>query len=149
MKKLITLIILILLYSCGSKKVITEYKDVIVKDTIIEFKDRIVTKAIKDTLFVDNPCDSLGILKPFKQSINTGSAKVVIENVNGNIQATVNIDSLVNERIEKYKSNFKQDIQIKTKEVTKYRMSKWGWFSILFNGILILVILLMLKRKLL
>jgi len=119
MKKIIYIAVIALLFSCGSKKVITEFKEVIVKDTITEFKDRIVTKAIRDTLFVEDPCDSLGILKNFKQTINTGSAKVVLENKNGNIQATVNIDSLVNERVEKYKSNFKDTANTKTPTITK------------------------------
>lgn len=147
MKNLLYIFLLVLISSCATKKTITEYKEVIVKDTITTFKDRIVTKPIRDTLLVESPCDSLGILKNFKQTINTGSAKVVIENKNGNIQATVNIDSLVNKRIEVFKSNYKREKEHKSQEIIKWKTPFWMWICIVVSVVLNVVLLKLLFFK--
>ncbi len=141
MKRLIYLLAFSLFFSCATKKTITEFKEIVVKDTITEFKDRIVTKAITDTLFVENPCDSLGLLKDFKQTINTGSAKIVLENKKGNIQATVNIDSLVNSKIAVFKSNYKTEKEYVDKEVIKWKTPFWIIICLLISAILNVVLL--------
>lgn len=147
MKKLIYILFAILLSSCATKKTVTEFKEIVVRDTITSYKDRIVTKAIKDTLFVENPCDSLGILKNFKQTINTGTAKVVLENVKGNIQATVDIDSLVNSKIAIFKSNYKSEKEFIDKEVIKWKTPFWMIICLLVSAVLNIVLLKLLFFK--
>ena len=144
MKKITYILFAILLSGCATKKTISEIKEVVVRDTITNYKTLIVTKPIKDTLVVENPCDSLGILKDFKQTINNGAAKVVLENKSGNIQATVNVDSLVNSKIEIFKSNYKTEKEFVDKEVIKWKIPLWVWLVI---GLQLLTILLLLRFK--
>jgi len=59
------IVILLLLSSCGSKKIVTQTKEIIKNDTIIITKDRVITKAIVDSIIIKEPCDSLGIFKAF------------------------------------------------------------------------------------
>jgi hypothetical protein len=49
MKKLL---ILLLLFGCGSKKTITEYKDRIVNDTIIKTRTEVLVERFTDTLTI-------------------------------------------------------------------------------------------------
>jgi len=139
------IISIFILFSCNSKKVVTEFKEVIKKDTLIITKDRLITKAFTDTLYVENPCDSItGDLKDFQRSINTNNAKIDLSSVKGKIRLSVNIDSLVNERVKEYKSNFKQDTEIKKEVTIRYRTPLWNWIVI---GLLSLIIALLLKFK--
>lgn len=126
MKKVIKILFYLILgafffNSCVAKKTITEYRDKIVRDTIIKNVTRTVTEQIKDTITIEEPCDSLGNLKDFERIINNDKAKVVVTNDKGNLQVQVDIDSLVNSKVEEFKSNFKSDTIVKTKEVIRYR----------------------------
>ena len=85
----------IFLSSCGSKKVITEYKERIVKDTIEIVKDRVIYKGVKDTIRIDQPCDSLGNLKPINSTITSDLGKIEIKSINNALVANVKIDSIV------------------------------------------------------
>lgn len=107
--------------SCGSKKTIVEKEYITEIDTIREYKDRYIYKQVNDTIIIEDPCDSLGILKPFKAQIKTNQGKVNIENKNGKIQAEVNLDSIVSVYENKYKSKVKEVEVIKEVEVVRYK----------------------------
>jgi hypothetical protein len=77
-KKLIILLLLSELSGCAAKKTITEYKDRIINDTIIKTRTEVLVERFTDTLTINQPCDSLGNLKPFKQLISTKQGKVSI-----------------------------------------------------------------------
>ena len=127
--------------SCGTKKTITEYRDKIVRDTIIKNVTKMVTKQINDTITIKQPCDSLGNLKNFERIIKNDKAKVKVSNNKGKLQVEVNIDSLVNSRVEQFKSNYKVDTIIKEKEVVRNRIPFWVWItlgiSLILNAIFI------------
>lgn len=127
--------------SCGTKKTITKYRDKIVHDTIIKNVTKMVTKQIKDTITIEEPCDSLGNLKDFERIIKNDKAKVKVSNNKGKLQVEVNIDSLVNSRVEQFKSNYKVDTLIKEKEVVRNRIPFWIWItlgiSLILNAIFI------------
>ena len=127
--------------SCGTKRVVTEYRDKIVHDTIIKNVTKMVTKQIKDTITIEEPCDSLGNLKDFERIIKNDKAKVKVSNNKGKLQVEVNIDSLVNSRVEQFKSNYKADTIIKEKEVVRNRIPFWIWItlgiSLILNAIFI------------
>lgn len=122
--------------SCGTKKTITEYRDKIVHDTIIKNVTKMVTKQIKDTITIEEPCDSLGNLKDFERIIKNEKAKVKVSNNKGKLQVEVNIDSLVNSRVEQFKSNYKSDTLIKEKEVVRNRIPFWIWITLSISLIL-------------
>lgn len=145
MKKILVIIIIgLFAYSCVSKKVVTEFKEVVKLDSIYITKDRFITKQVNDTITIEQPCDSLGGLKDFERVIVSDKVKVSLKSVKGNIQATVDIDSIVNEKIKEYKSNFKANTQIKEVELIKYKTPFYHW---LIHIIFALLIALLLKFK--
>ena len=145
MKKILVIIIIgLFACSCASKKVVTEFKEVVKLDSIYITKDRFITKQVNDTITIEQPCDSLGGLKDFERVIVSDKVKVSLKSVKGNIQATVYVDSIVNEKIKEYKSNFKANTQIKEVEVIKYKTPFYHW---LIHIICALLIALLLKFK--
>jgi hypothetical protein len=100
MKKLF---ILLLLSGCAAKKTITEYKDRIINDTIIKTRTEVLVERFTDTLTINQPCDSLGNLKPFKQLISTKQGKVSLQGKNNVITAEIDLKA--------YKDDFRKRIQ--------------------------------------
>ena len=139
-KTILLAIILLILNSCASKKIITEYKDRIVKDSIYITNDRYITKQINDTIVVNSVCDSLGNLKDFDRQILSNNVKVSLKSIKGDIQAVVNIDSLVNYKITEFKQNYKKEVIIKNSEIVKYKTPLWMWLTIVFETLIILLL---------
>ena len=131
-----SIVILLLFTSCTAKKVITQTKEVIVNDTIILTKDRIITKAVNDTILIESPCDSLGILKPFKQRLKTAQGQITIQSKNNVIEATINLDSIVQSIEKRYES---KTVDTKEKSDTlkvKYKTPVWLVLSLVFSVLL-------------
>lgn len=122
MKKII---LLLLLVGCASKKTITEYKDRIVNDTIIKTKTEILVERFTDTLTIEQPCDSLGNLKPFKQLISTKQGKVSLQGKNNVITAEIDLNAYKEIWEKEYKSKLDKNVIIKEKEVVKYKTPFW------------------------
>ena len=141
MRKITFIILICILYSCVSKKVITETKEVVKRDSIYIIKDRFVTKQVNDTITIEKPCDSLGNLKSFDRIIKTNNVKVSLKSVNGNIEATVDIDSIVNSRIVEFKQNYQSKVEVKETEIVRYRTPLWVWFVITLEALVILLLL--------
>lgn len=74
--KYLGLLLIIFSFSCRSVKqspVITNQKDsVVITKIITEYKE------LKDTILIINPCDSNGILKPFRERIKGQQGEVII-----------------------------------------------------------------------
>jgi|AntAceMinimDraft_16_1070373.scaffolds.fasta_scaffold07737_2 hypothetical protein len=138
------IVILLLLSSCGSKKIVTQTKEIIKNDTIIITKDRVITKAIVDSIIIKEPCDSLGILKPFKQRLKTDRGTITIENRNNSIEAIINLDSIVQSVEKQYKSNVTKTVSDNKTEIIKYRIPSWIIVSLVVS-ILLNVILVRVK----
>ena len=136
-----SIVLLLLFTSCTAKKVITQTKEVIKNDTIIVTKDRIVTKAVNDTILIESPCDSLGILKPFKQRLKTAQGEITIQSKNNAIEATINLDSIIQSIEKRYES---KTVDTKEKSDTlkiKYRTPVWLVLSLVFSVIVNLLLL--------
>ena len=140
-----SVVILLLFASCTAKKVITQTKEVIVNDTIILTKDRIVTKAVNDTILIESPCDSLGVLKPFKERLKTAQGQITIQSKNNVIQANINLDSIVQSIEKRYESKAINTTQKSDTLKIKYRTPIWLVLSLIFS---VIVNLLLLKIKL-
>lgn len=131
--------------SCVAKKSTVEYKERIVRDTISVQTVKTVIKPVKEYLIVDNPCDSLGLLKSFEKTIKTEKATVKLYNDKGSIKVDVNIDSIIDLEVNKFKSNYKSEVEVKEVTVVKFRYPLW---LIIGFGISIFLNVILLKSKL-
>ena len=107
-------------------------------DTIVVNKIEKVQVPIHSTITIEEPCDSLGILKDFKQTIKTGKAKITVSNVNGTIDVQVDMDSIKEVwKSEQSKSQKETIIEIPV-EVPKPFLPKIFWYSIGVNVLLLI-----------
>ena len=136
-----SIVILLLFTSCTAKKVVTQTREVVVNDTIILTKDRIVTKAVNDTILIDSPCDSTGILKPFKQRLKTAQGEITIQSKNNVLEATINLDSIVQSIEKRYESKTVDTTQKSDTLKIKYKTPIWLVLSLVFSVIVNLLLL--------
>jgi hypothetical protein len=128
MKNLIFLL-LIFAVSCKPLQNVTLYKEVIKTDTLIDYKTITKFQAVHDTLTIDNPCDSSGILTTFYSKIRVPQGKVVVRSSQGKIQAIIDIDSIESVYRDKYKSTMDKNTYKKEKVVRTNEIPKWAiWF---------------------
>lgn len=138
MKKLLFLS-LVILASCRPVKTVTEYKEVVRVDTFKTTRTEKIFQAVHDTLTIDNPCDSSGILSTFYSKIRIPQGQVVIRSVRGKIQASVDIDSIAHVYEYKYRSNSESSVKIKDVEVIRYMVPTWAIITILIESTIILL----------
>lgn len=138
MKKLIfCLLIANFFISCRPQKSVIIEKEKIRIDTIRDYK--VITKfnAVYDTLIIENPCDSTGILNTFYSKITVPQGKIIIRSYKGNIQATVNIDSIENVYKNMYVSSLHTDNSLTNKEKITNIIPTWCILTIIFQGLII------------
>jgi len=138
MKKLIlSLLIANFFISCKPQKSVIIEKERIRVDTIRDYK--VITKfnAVYDTIIIENPCDSTGILNTFYSKITVPQGKIIIRSYKGNIQATVNIDSIENVYKNMYVSSLKSDSSSTNKEKITNIIPTWCILTIIFQGLII------------
>ncbi len=123
--------------SCRPQKSVIIEKEKIRVDTIRDYK--VITKfnAVYDTLIIENPCDSTGILNTFYSKITVPQGKIIIRSYKGNIQATVNIDSIENVYKNMYVSSLHTDSLSTNKEKVTNIIPTWCLLTIIFQGLII------------
>lgn len=142
--KLLPIILLVLLASCTSKKSVTEFKDHLKYDSITYHSEKVIFPALKDTVFIKSPCDSLGVLKPFKQSFATPQGKIIIEGKND--QITANIDLKGTSTTDITASNTSKENTVdKTAEFERVIVQDWRLILVLVLSILLNLLLIYLK----
>ena len=119
--------------ACVSKKSVVEYRDRVVTDTLIVKRDVEVIKAIRDTLIVEAPCDSLGHLINFNQVLKTPKTTIKLKSEKGNIVVEYEQDSIVTstEVIKDIKRE--KDVQIIEKETVRYRVNYKVWIALVLS----------------
>ena len=134
---LIGLLIANFFISCRPQKSVIIEKEKIHIDTIRDYK--IITKfnSVYDTLIIENPCDSTGILNTFYSKITVPQGKIIIRSYKGNIQATVNIDSIENVYKNMYVSSLHTDSSSTNKEKITNIIPTWCILTIIFEGLII------------
>ena len=132
------LLFIIFLGSCKPAKVVTVVSEKIRIDTIINERTIVKFNAIHDTLTIDNPCDSAGILTTFYSKITLPQGKIIIRSYRGKIQATVNIDSIRSVYEKKYRYMETSDVKNSTKVVTKVTYPSWLVTAFIFESLLII-----------
>jgi hypothetical protein len=139
MKKILFLLLLIITVSCRPTKTITEYKEVIRVDTFKTTRTEKIFQAVHDTLTIDNPCDSSGILSTFYSKIKIPQGQVVIRSVRGKIEATVDIDSIAHVYEDKYRSKSESNTHNKSVEVIRNVVPTWAIIVILVESAIIIL----------
>ena len=139
MKKIFFLLLLITTISCRPAKTVTEYKEVVRVDTFKIERSAKILPAVHDTLTIDNPCDSSGILSTFYSKIKIPQGQVVIRSVRGKIEASVDIDSIAHVYEDKYRSKSESSVHTKNVEIIKYRVPTWAMITILIESLIIAV----------
>ena len=144
MKKVILVFTLIFFSSCAIKKVSTT-KTVLEKttDTVMIEKIREVIKPVKETIYIENPCDSVGNLKDFERVIQSQHGKVTIKSEDNKIKAEVNLDSIVASIEKEYKVKNQSKSEIAEKIVIKEKKPFWVYLLIIYS---VLITALYIKR---
>jgi hypothetical protein len=107
-------------------------------DTVHNIRTVEKFKAIHDTLTIENPCDSLGFLTRFYSKITIPQGKVIIRSENGNIKATINLDSVANVYDSKYKSKYNSEVKFFEKIVIKNVVPTWAIVTIFLESLIII-----------
>ena len=131
---------LIIVASCKPAKVVTISEKIRI-DTIINEKIIVKYNAVHDTLTIDNPCDSAGILTSFYSKITLPQGKIIIRSYKGKIQATVNIDSIRSVYESKYRNKETSDVKLFEKIIIKTEYPTWLIVAFISESLLILVYL--------
>jgi hypothetical protein len=144
MKNLIYLfgiLFIIFLNSCRTKQVVTQTLTTTVHDTIRDVRTVEKFKYIQDTLVIDNPCDSAGLLTTFYSKLSAPQGTVIIRSYKGKIQATVSLDSMKQVYEARYRSFVGKNVQNKEKLVVKNVIPVWIIMVVFFESMIILLYL--------
>lgn len=147
MKKLITLLIIISLFSCRTKKEVVYEKEYIIQnDTILKDKLVIKTEKVTDTLRIDVPCNEDGKINDFSRKIKTSGGFVNVYSKNGKLFADIEIKGTENkfENKEKISYIYKDKIIDRDVEVIKFRYPLWLILTLVGS---ILINLYLLKNR--
>lgn len=144
MRKFLILLACVALSSCKHTKTLTEYKETLRIDTIKTEKIVEKFKAVHDTLTIQNPCDSSGLLSTFYSRLILPNGSVTIKSVKGQIKATIDIDSMRQEIENNYRNSQVKWIEYRDKEVIKYQVPIWV-VMLLFAEAIMLVAYLYVK----
>ena len=136
--KLTILFILFAIVSCKTSKVESQ-KSIIKIDTFRTEKIVHIYNSVKDTLIIENPCDSSGILTRFYSKITIPQGKIIIRSYNGSIKATIDIDSIKNVYEKQYQSKLKENEHITFERIVKEVIPTWAILTMLIQGLLISV----------
>lgn len=128
---------LIIVASCKPAKVVTISEKIRI-DTVRDYKLEIRYNAVHDTLLIENPCDSTGILNDFYSKITLPQGKIIIRSYKGKIQATVNIDSIRSVYEKKYRSKETSDVKLFEKIEIKTVYPAWLITTVIFESLIIL-----------
>lgn len=136
LKYLLGILSIYLMFSCKPLQNATVTKEVVRIDTVRDYK--VITKfnAIHDTLTIENPCDSSGILTSFYSRIRIPQGKVIVRSVQGKIQATVDIDSIESVYRDKYNSSVKDSTYKNEKVIRTNEIPKWVIWFMAISGVL-------------
>ena len=136
--KLAFLFILFAIISCKTSKVETQ-KTIIQVDTFRIEKIVHVLNSVKDTLIIENPCDSSGILTRFYSKITIPQGRIIIRSYKGSIKATIDIDSIKNVYEKEYQSRLKDNQHITFERIVREVIPTWAILTMIIQGLLISV----------
>lgn len=136
MKK-IFLLLLLIVASCKTTKNTTSNSH-IEKDTIRLSTTTTQIKAISDTMFIEQPCDSLGALSRFKYNLSIPNGKVSLSSDGKNIKYIIKTNDVIyTDTIYKEFKFIGKDTN-QTKEIIKYRIPNWIIWVVFLETLIII-----------
>lgn len=103
---LFLILMLFLFIGCRTKKEIIETHST---DTIYKSEVITIEKPQLSEIIFDNPCDSLGILKPIFYTYTTDNVKATLKSIDNSLKLEINLDSIKESAIKDYKSSVKEE----------------------------------------
>ena len=137
MKKYL-IIAIILFASCKPSKTIIKESTIVKYDTIHTSDVIYKTQAIRDSIIIENPCDSAGILTAFYSKFVIPQGTITLRSVRGRIEAKIDIDSIESVYKNKYQSSKSDNSQVSIKEVVKNVIPMWAIITIFFESVIII-----------
>jgi hypothetical protein len=133
-----------LLVACASRKKEYHFESEKTFDSISYTKVKTIFPSLHDTLYIDNPCDSItGRLQPFTQTFTTAQGKVLVEGKDGRITTRIalnEVESVKEESVAKHGND-----KVITNEKVVVKESFWKniflYISLVINALLIIFIL--------
>jgi hypothetical protein len=138
MNKIAFLFLFLTIISCKTNKVETQ-KSIIKIDTFRTEKIVHIYNSVKDTLIIENPCDSSGILTRFYSKITIPQGRIIIRSYKGSIKATIDIDSIKSIYEKQYQSRLKDSQHLTFERIVREVVPTWAILTIIIQGVLILV----------
>lgn len=137
MKKYL-IIAIVLFASCKPAKTIIKESTVVKYDTIHTMDVIYKTKAIRDSIIIENPCDSAGILTAFYSKFVIPQGTITLRSSRGRIEAKIHIDSIESVYKSKYQLSKSDNTQVQIKEVVKNVVPAWAIITIFFESVIII-----------
>lgn len=143
--KLFFLIIILLIFnSCKSAKTVSDIQETVKIDTIYKTKVVKEVERFTDTLRIENACDSLGSLKPFKQLIKIKQGNISLIGLNNTITADIDLNGYKNTLEKVYKSKYEKKVSEYKEKNVVYKTPLYHW---LIHLLLTIIIILLLRYK--
>jgi hypothetical protein len=137
MKKFL-IIAIVLFASCKPSKTIIKENTIVKYDTIHTSDVIYKTRAIRDSIIIENPCDSAGILTAFYSKFIIPQGTITLRSARGRIEAKIDIDSIESVYKSKYQLSKSDNVRILNKEVIKNVVPAWAIITIFFESVIII-----------
>lgn len=137
MKKYL-IIAIVLFASCKPAKTIIKESTVVKYDTIHTSDVIFKSKAVHDSIIIENPCDSAGILTAFYSKFVIPQGTITLRSTRGKIEAKIDIDSIESVYKSKYQLSKSDNVRISNKEVIKNVVPAWAIITIFFESVIII-----------
>lgn len=137
MKKYL-IIAIVLFASCKPAKKIIKESTVVKYDTIHTSDVIYKTKAVHDSIIIENPCDSAGILTAFYSKFVIPQGTITLRSSRGRIEAKIDIDSIESVYKSEYRLRALGYTKTEIKEVIKNVVPAWAIITIFFESVIII-----------
>jgi len=137
MKKYL-IIAIILFASCKPSKTIIKESTIVKYDTIHTSDVIYKTKAIRVSIIIENPCDSLGILTDFYSKFIIPQGSITLRSTRGRIEAKIDIDSIESVYKSKYQLSKSDNTKVEYKKIVTNVIPLWAIITIMFESIIII-----------
>jgi len=137
MKKFL-IIATVLFASCKPSKTIIKESTVIKYDTIHTSDVIYKTNAIRDSIIIENPCDSAGILTTFYSKFVIPQGTITLRSTRGRIEAKIDIDSIESVYKSKYQLSKSDNTKVEYKKIVTNVVPLWAIITIMFESIIII-----------